>query len=334
MPTLRDVAKEAGVSVTTASAVLRGSDGVKDSTRQKVLKAAQVVGYSANLSARFLKQGKSGIIAVVVPQIDNPYFSDMAAAVSRQAALRGVQTIIQQNGESASSERSALQWANSPLCDGLIVNLHGVSESELRSLIGNHPAVLFEDYEAHPSYDNVALPLQAAMRTAFTYLKQRGYRHAAIVGGNRLESGMASAEGRNAGIGLAIDAMKEMGLGDETDYIPCEWTEAGGIKAAADLTQIDLGYDVLFCMNDLIAFGLMRGLRDMGIRVPQDKAVFGFDGVTPIRYVTPSLSTIAIDFEGMAKSAVSMLLDRIDGKVTEPPRRETVGFQLVRGESA
>ncbi|MBT1181033.1 LacI family DNA-binding transcriptional regulator [Bifidobacterium sp. CP2] len=332
--TLKDVAREAGVSVTTASAALRGGDGVKPATREKVLKAAAVVKYSANASARFLKQGKSDVIAFVVPDLENPYFADLAWAISKEAARHGLQTIVQQTNASVAVERDFLKRVNSPMCDGLILNLHNVPESELRSLIGNHPAVLFEDYSPHPLYDNVALPLEPAFKAAFTYLKQRGYEHAAIVGGQRLSAGQFSAEGRNTGIELAKKAMTGVGLGVETDIVPCEWTVDGGLKAAAMIAQNDLGYDVLFCMNDLLAFGLMRGFASMGIQVPRDKAVFGFDGVSPASYTSPLLSTIAVDFDGMAKSAVTMLVDRMGGDVSSPVRRETVGFHLVRGESA
>lgn len=334
MSTLRDVAKEAGVSVTTASAALRGDPVVKDSTRERVLKAAKAVNYATNMSARFLKQGRSNIIACVVPDIANPYFAQLAGAVSRQAARHGLQTIIQQTNASMSEERTLLERVNSPMCDGLILNLHGVPEDELRSLIGNHPAVLFEDYSPNPLYDNVALPLDAAFRTAFSYLKSRGYEHAAVVGGNRFEKGVSSAEGRNAGIDMAVRAMIDAGLGEETDVIPCDWTVDGGLKASAIIAQADLGYDALFCLNDLLALGLLRGFAGMGVRVPQDKAVFGFDGVAPASYSTPQLSTIAVDFDDMARMAVSMLVERINGETCEPPRRETTGFRLVCGESA
>ena len=332
--TLKDVAREAGVSVTTASAALRGDAAVKATTREKVVRAAQVVHYSVNASARFLKQGRSDIIAFVVPDLENPYFADLAWAISKEAARHGRQAIVQQTNASLAVERDFLKRVNSPMCDGLILNLHNVPEQELHSLIGNHPAVLFEDYSAHPLYDNVALPLEPAFKAAFTYLRDRGYVHTAIVGGQRVAAGQFSAEGRNAGIDLASKAMADAGLGSQTDIVPCEWTVEGGLRAAAAIMQNDLGYDALFCMNDMIAFGLMRGLRSMGVDVPRDKAVFGFDGVSPAAYSSPLLSTIAVDFDGMARSAVSMLVSRIDGDSDTPVRRETVGFRLVRGESA
>lgn len=335
MATLRDVAKEAGVSVATASVVLRGEPGFKEETRNRILAAAEKVHYTANVSARFLKQGSSGMVAFVVPELSNPYFTDLSWAISREAHRQGYQTLVQQTNALASSERDVLKRASTPMCDGLIVNLHNVEESELRSLIGEHPAVLFEDYAEHPRYDTVALPLEAAFRTAFQYLKQRGYEHVGIVGGRVFDNDEFSATGRNVGSYLAVQALVESGLGQNSDTIPCEWTADGGSKAAVDIVQADLGYDAFFCMNDLIAFGLIRGFHDMGIRVPQDKAVFGFDGVSPAAYSLPLLSTIALDFDGMARSAVSMLVGRIKGEAENvPPRREVAGFRLVRGESA
>ena len=334
MATLRDVAKEAGVSVATASVVLRGEPGFKPATREKILQAAEKVHYTANMSARFLKQGTSGIIAFVVPDLANPYYSDLSWAISQQAAKRGYQTVVVQTNASPEAERDSLKRISTPMCDGLIINLHNVPEDELQSLIGGHPAVLFEDYAEHPQYDNVALPLEASFKAAFTYLKQRGYEHTAIVGGRKFGAEEFSQAGRNMGSQLAMQAMIDAGLGSENDTIPCEWTAEGGAKAATTIVQADLGYDAFFCMNDLIAFGLISGLQDMGIRVPDDKAVFGFDGISPASYCSPKLSTIAVDFDGMADMAVSMLVERIKGGETTLPRREIAGFSLMRGASA
>lgn len=334
MATLRDVAKEAGVSVATASVVLRGEPGFKPATRERILEAARKVHYTANISARFLKQGTSGVIAFVVPELSNPYFSDLAWAISREGAKRGYQTVVMQTNASPEAERDSLRRISTPMCDGLIINLHNISEGDLQSLIGGHPAVLFEDYAEHPQYDNVALPLEASFRTAFAYLKSQGYEHAAIAGGRRFAAGEFGQEGRNAGSHLAVRAMIDSGLGSASDTIPCDWTVEGGAKAAATLVQADLGYDAVFCMNDLIAFGMIKGLSDMGIRVPDDKAVFGFDGVSPASYCMPRLSTIAVDFEGMARTAVSMLVERIKADGDAPARRELAGFSLVRGASA
>lgn len=334
MATLRDVAKEAGVSIATASVVLRGEPGFKPATRERILKVAEKLHYSANISARFLKQGSSGVIAFVVPELANPYFADLAYAISQEASKRGYQTVVVQTNASPEAERDSLKRISTPMCDGLIINLHNIPEGELQSLIDGHPAVLFEDYAEHPQYDNIALPLEASFKAAFAYLKSRGYEHTAIAGGRRFGAEEFGHEGRNVGFRLAMQAMTEAGLGSESDTIPCEWTVEGGSRAAATLVQADLGYDAVFCMNDLIAFGLMRGLRDMGIRVPQDKAVFGFDGVSPASYSSPLLSTIAVDFDGMAHNAVSMLVERIKGECDMAPRKEVASFSLMRGESA
>ena len=335
MATLRDVAEAAGVSVATASVVLRGEPGFRAETRERILEAAQKVHYTANISARYLKQGSSGVLAFVVPELSNPYFCDLAWAISQEAGRQGYQTIVQATNAMAATERDVLKRVSTPMCDGLIVNLHNVSEDELQSLIGDHPAVLFEDYSETPRYDNVMLPLAAAFRTAFQYLKQRGYEHVAVVGGRSFDIEEFGSMGRNTGSYLAMQAMVEAGLGKTSDTVPCEWTVDGGAKAAATIMQADLGYDAFFCMNDLIAFGLIRGLKDMGVRVPEDKAVFGFDGVSPASYSSPLLSTIALDFDGMAKTAVSMLVERIKNDCSQlPPRREAAGFRLVRGESA
>ena len=279
------------------------------------------------------------MIALVIPDLSSPYYCDLAWAVSQEAWKHGYQLVVQQTGPLASGEHDALKSLRTPMCDGLIINLHNVHEDELSSLIGGHPAVLFEDYVDQPSYDNVSLPLEAAFRTAFEYLRQQGHTHVAIVGGKRFDAEEFGSIGRNVGTDLAMQAMIAAGLGDEADTVPCKWDVDGGMAAAATIVQADLGYDAFFCMNDLIAMGLTRGLQSMGMRVPKDKAVMGFDGVSPAFYTSPLLTTIALDFDGMAKSAVSMLVERIkagqNGKDRNlAPRRQTAAFRLVRGETA
>ncbi|MCI1978448.1 MAG: LacI family transcriptional regulator [Bifidobacteriaceae bacterium] len=334
MTTLRDVARLASVSVTTASAALRNDPVVKSATKQKVIDAAESLNYVTNQSARYLKKGKSGIIALVIPDVGNPYFSLLSREISQSAQRHGLQTIIQQTNFSEDIERNFLKRVNSPLCDGLILNIYNVGEVELRQIIGNHPAVLFEDYSKKPLYDNVALPLRASMRAAFLYLKEQGYRHVAIVGGNRYNSHKIESAGRNAGIGYALEAMKEANLGNENDLIPCEWDIQGAFKAAAVIGTGDDQHDAFFCMNDVLGIGLMRSLHDLGIEVPRDKAVFGFDGIEMGSFSIPTLSTVALDFAGMAEAAVSMLINRIDGISQGPVRQDIAGFRIHQGESA
>ncbi|MCH9277055.1 LacI family transcriptional regulator [Bifidobacterium amazonense] len=364
MPTLKDVAAKAGVSLSTAGAAMRGEDIVKPATKELVLAAAKEIGYSPNLSARFLKKGRTGAIAVMVPHILHPYYTNLVYAVSQEAGRHGLRTIIQQTGYTSDSETDVLeQMVGSTLCDGLILNASNVDDTHLRTLLGNHPAVLLNYLTDNPLFDNVQSSTSRGVDLAFGYLQGRGYRHAAVIGGRRIRPDDPDISRQNVGIRAAMSALVDSGMGGPDDFVDCNWSVEGGKAVAEELcrpigdtrddgvrndddsphtdetttpvTRLVDRYDVFYCMNDLVAYGLIRGLHEHGIRVPEDKAVFGHDGIIADQFTIPTLSTVAVDYEAMARKAVGLLLDQINhpGK-TRKPRTEIIGCKLVVGESA
>ncbi|NEG88793.1 LacI family DNA-binding transcriptional regulator [Bifidobacterium aerophilum] len=347
MATLKDVAALAGVSMSTAGAAMRGEDIVKAATKEKVLAAARELGYSANLSARFLKKGSTGAIAVMVPDILHPYYTNLVSAVCDAAGKHGLRTVIQQTGYSSTTESDVLKQINATLCDGLILNVNNVDDRHLRGMLGNHPTVLLNYPAAEPLFDTVRGAAASGASTAFGYLCGRGYRHACVVGGRAFDRNDPDTSGRNDGIRYVMEAMQSNGLGGDGDFTECNWSVAGGIEAAHALcaagddgTRAVDRYDVFYCMNDLVAYGLIRGLHDEGVRVPDDVAVFGHDGifgsgVMSPPFTVPTLTTVGIDYEDTATKAVNMLIDQIKhpGRA-RTPRIETARSRLIIGESA
>ncbi|MBT1161888.1 MULTISPECIES: LacI family DNA-binding transcriptional regulator [Bifidobacterium] len=346
MATLKDVAALAGVSMSTAGAAMRGEDIVKPATKEKVLAAARELGYSANLSARFLKKGSTGAIAVMVPDILHPYYTNLVSAVCSAASKHGLRTVIQQTGYNSTTETSVLKQINATLCDGLILNVNNVDDQHLRGMLGNHPTVLLNYPADVPLFDTVRGPAGSSASTAFGYLCGRGYRHACVVGGRPARAENSDTSGRDDGIRAVMDALIGNGLGETGDFVECNWSVAGGIEAAHALCAAgDDGarpvdrYDVFYCMNDLIAYGLIRGLHEEGVRVPDDKAVFGHDGIFNSGvlepFTVPTLTTVGVDYADMATKAVDLLIDQIKhpGK-QRAPRIETARGRLIVGESA
>lgn len=380
MVTLKDVANRAGVSLSTAGAALRGESIVKTTTKELILQAARELGYSTNLPARYLKKGRTGAIAVMIPHILQPYYARLAYAIDAEASRHGLRTIIQQTGYTSMSEESALHRINSMPCDGLILNMSNVDADHLHTMIGNHPTVLLNYHADPPLFDNVASPIASSATTAFGYLRGRGYRRVAIIGGQRIDRFEPDLQAQKTHTHYVMQALESTGLGSPGDFVYCSWSVDGGLDAARVLctpaaesadrhgtegagdTGIPTGgpqpvgdtgrtveagttpplgerlvdrYDAFYCMNDLIAYGLIRGLRDAGIRVPDDKAVFGNDGIQNPDYMAPRLSTVAVDYDDMARKAVAMLIERInDPSLERAPRREVAECHLVIGESA
>lgn len=346
MATLKDVAAKAGVSMSTAGAAMRGEDIVKPATKERVYAAARELGYSANLSARFLKKGSTGTIAVMVPDIMHPYYTNLVSAVCRAASKHGLHTVIQQTGYDSTSETGVLKQINATICDGLILNVNNIDDKHLRTLLGNHPTVLLNYFAQTPLFDTVRNPQESSINTAFGYLCGRGYRHVCVVGGRNNDSSATDTSGRMSGIDRAMNALRTNGLGDRHDFVECNWDVAGGLDAARQLCEsseegarkVDR-YDAFYCMNDLIAYGLIRGLHDAGVRVPEDKAVFGHDGMLTeepyVPFTIPTLTTVATDYDDMATKAVELLIDQIKhpGK-QRAPKVEAAGCHLIVGESA
>ncbi|OZG62956.1 LacI family transcriptional regulator [Bifidobacterium hapali] len=346
MATLKDVAAKAGVSMSTAGAAMRGEDIVKPATKEKVYAAARELGYSANLSARFLKKGSTGTIAVMVPDIMHPYYTNLVSAVCCAASKHELRTVIQQTGYDSTSETGVLKQINATICDGLILNVNNIDDKHLRTILGNHPTVLLNYFAQPPLFDTVHSPLESSVNTAFGYLCGRGYQHVCVVGGRADVPHDPDTSGRESGIDCAMNALRTNGLGNRQDFVECNWSVAGGLEAARQLcessddgTRMINRYDACYCMNDLVAYGLIRGLHDAGVHVPDDIAVFGHDGMFAkdpfVPFTIPTLTTVTTDYDDMATKAVTLLIDQIKHPNRQrAPRVETADCHLIVGESA
>lgn len=337
MVTMSDVAKAAGVSRATASYALRGDSRITPATTEKVIKAAENLRYTANLSARSLRSGRNGVIAVAIFELDRPYPSQIAAAVSREAAKHDMQTIVQQTSNSKADEISMLRSVTSQLCDGIVFSPSKVSDKEIRALTGSKPIVLLDDISSNSVFDSVDTPNQDGADAAITHLLSMGHRNVLIIGASPQDLGSSSATlgvcGKRvlgcqrafnrAGIVLTPDMLVSL----ET------WDLDSARAAGQAVARSGRPIDAAFCMTDTIAIGFVRGLADEGISVPDDIAVVGFDGINEGIYTIPSLTTVKVDLDDLARKAFSLLLARIDGTAAKGPQRVTADFSLIERES-
>ena len=343
-PTLRDVAAEAGVSPMTASNALRGKPGVKESTRAKVIAAAKKLNYRINLTASMLKSGRSNIIHVIVNEFDSPFYSKLTQALSNEIVSRGLIPFIEQTQYSPDAAEHALSSNpfSGQLFDGEILHATGLGTNvPLSKLNGGRPFVLLDACEETPTVDAVNFPNEEAERAAMQHLIDRGCRNIAIVG-HKFAPRADLAHAQNAfalRLRGACGALSDAGLPYDESMVFEAGDVANGIIAGHAIAERILAarsghggteFDGACCANDFAAFGVIRGLADRGLRVPQDVKVIGFDGVTSGSYTTPALSTIQVDFMQLAKFSVDMLSERIDHGTDEalPPRRAIIGYQL------
>jgi DNA-binding LacI/PurR family transcriptional regulator len=328
---LKDVAKRAGVSPKTVSNVVNGYTHVTEATRTRVLEAIEALDYRPNISARNLRKGRTGVIALALPELDAPYFAELARSVIRAAEEHSRIVLIDQTDGLASRERQLTEGPPAHLVDGLIFSPLALGRAELANRRGKMPMVLLGERVDHGPADHVAIDNVAAATAATRHLISLGRRRVAAIGDQRHPASRTAAlrlagyQQALAGAGLPAD--------DRLVMSTASYHRADGAGAMARLLDLDDPPDAVFCFNDLLALGALRALHDRGCRVPEDVAVVGVDDIEDGRFATPTLTTIAPDKDQIARSAVSLLLSRIEGDPTRPPREIEADFVLVPRES-
>ncbi|GIF24396.1 DNA-binding LacI/PurR family transcriptional regulator [Actinoplanes tereljensis] len=329
---LKDVASRAGVSIKTVSNVVNGYVHVAPETRAKVQAAIDALGYVPNPTARRLRGGGTGVIALAVPELRSPYFAELAGLIVRAAEPRGWTVLIEQTDGRAERERDLVSGLRRHSIDGLILSPAGLDATEV--LTGGLPTVLLGERMWDGPADHVAVDGAAAAADATRHLLRLGrWRIAAIGAPDRPTAvtrtqRLAGFRAAMAGSGLAVDPRL---------VVPVSGMHrADGAAAMARLLdQVEQPPDAIFCFTDPLALGAIRTCADRGLDVPGDVAVIGFDGIEEGRYSTPSLSTIAPNTGRIAQFAVDLLAERLGGGVSAavPPRAICVEHRLLARES-
>lgn len=346
MVTMSEVAKLAGVSRATASYALSGDDRIAPDTAQKVFEAARALKYTANLSARSLRSGRNGVIGVAIFELDHPYPSEMAAAVSHEASLHGIEAIVQETSNRKENEVAILRKVTSQLCDGTIFSPGKVSDAEIQTLSGGKPIVLLDMQSSRTMFDSVDTACVEGAKAAMNHLFDVGCTQPLIVGCSPRSlddlrslddpQSLHTVGGRR--LGGCLEACAQHGFTLTADRLhDTAWNSGDARRLAHRIADEHIPFDGAFCMTDTIAIGFIRGLADRGIRVPDDVVIAGFDGIAESEFLIPSLTTVGVDFHDLAHKAVGLLLERIDeyanGTEPKPPRRLTADYKLVVRES-
>ncbi|MDQ7909447.1 LacI family DNA-binding transcriptional regulator [Phytohabitans sp. ZYX-F-186] len=318
--TLRDVAELAGVSSRTVSNVVNGYANVTERTRLRVQQAVDQLGYRPNVLARNLARGRSGQIAVVVPYLDTPYFSELLQGIIRAARVQGYNVLIDQTDGDREHERMLINHGSSRLLfDGVIFSPLGLSQEALADRDPALPLVILGERVSDGTFDHVGIDDIAASRQATEHLLDLGRTRLAAIGDQPYETGEA-AQLRTRGF---REAHERRGLPVREDLVigTPRFNRVDGAGAMAHLLDRDDPPDAVFCYSDLVALGAIHTLVGRGLRVPEDVAVIGYDDIEDGRYSNPPVTTISPDKEMIATTAVERLLLRI-GSPTPPPGLE------------
>ncbi len=293
--TLRDVARAAGVSAATASRALSAPDLVAPERRERVRRAARELGYRPNRAARELITGRSGHLCLVVPDLENPFFSAVAKAVQARARAAGHAVVVADAEEDPHLEAELVAQLGGQ-ADGVLLCSPRMSAEDLAEVATDGPPVLLVNREG-AGLPSVAVDNRDGVRQAVRHLHALGHRRIAYAGG---PAGSWSDARRRDGLAALELDVEVLDLGSHAPVF------AGGV-GAADLV-VASGATAVLTHNDLMALGVMDRLRARGVRVPDDVSVVGFDDAPVATIVTPALTTVSMPLARLGRTAVDLLL--------------------------
>jgi LacI family transcriptional regulator len=327
--TIRDVAQASGVSYATVSRVLSGYEFVKETTRNRVMEAVDSLGYVANLPARSLAGGRSRIIGLLVPNLDNGYVGTITQGIDRELARANYDLMLYTTHRHPSKESFYVSTIANGLTDGLLLVAPLVPATYLEALREqNFPYVLIDQADASENSSGVESTNWQGAYEATRYLCQLGHTRIAFIKG---APAVRSAADRLHGYKSAL-----------TDYdlpfqeelvIKGDFQQSTAYNSTKMLLQSDNPPPTaIFASNDLSAIGAMDAAREQGFRIPDDISVIGFDDIPQASFVYPKLTTVRQPLEQMGQIAVKMLLDQIEDR-NHPPQRVALATQLVIRDS-
>jgi LacI family transcriptional regulator len=320
--TARDVARVAGVSVSTVSRALAKPDEVAPHTRAKVLETARGMGYQPNLAARGLVTGRTGTIGLIVPDLENPFFASVTKGVQSKARASGYAVIIADSDEDPSQEEE-LARSLSKQVDGLVMCSPRAPQSVIAELALECPLVLIN--RKCGDVPTVTIDNLEGVRQAMVHLHALGHRTIAWVGGPSTSwSNTERLAALHAFVALQADT-ELVDLGSFQPYV------SGGV-AAADLV-IASGASAVLAYNDLVAFGLLKRFRHRGVRVPEDISVVGVDNTPMSALTAPALTSVGIPLVNCGRAGVDMLLSLVREPSAPPTHHHDLSFQLFVRDS-
>lgn len=306
MPSIKDVARLAGVSIATVSRVVNHLDVVSDNTRKKIELAVKKLGYNPNLAARSLKRQSAKLLGLLVPDIENPYYATLAKHIEAEASASGYSVILCNTEGTVTSEQHYLKLLTGRLVDGIFLCRGHIRESSVPGAGSRQiPVVVLEkdredDFRASVMVDNYKVGVLMA-----DHLLGLGHRQLACISEDikslpfdrRIHGFMDRAAAGNAPVPEARRKVAGPRISEGRDTM----------RALLDLPAAKRPTAV-YCSNDVLAFGAMQAVMERGLSIPGDVSVGGTDDITQSAYMFPALTTVAQPFGEIAKHAMRLLL--------------------------
>ena len=312
--TISDVAREAGVSTMTVSRVLNGRGEISEETRERVQNVIDRLNYRPSSLARSFKTQSAQTIGLIIPDITNPFFPDVVRAVEDFAFAEDFGVVLCNTVRDAERERKALQLLEDLRVGGVVLCSSGLSDEVLIPLLKQHPAVIVFDRAIDKTIaGSVFVDDVYGAVAATNHLLATGRRRLAFLAGPAY---YPSSGRRRYGVEVALE-MHGVKPAPEREIV-CEPDEAAGFDTTNSLLTQYPDIDGIICYNDLIALGALEACKALGVKVPEQVALIGFDDIRLASIATPSLSTVRVDKFALGRAMVVTLLERMrNGGETE-----------------
>ncbi|AZU59957.1 LacI family DNA-binding transcriptional regulator [Neobacillus mesonae] len=324
MVSIKDVASHAGVSVATVSRVLNAKGYVSEDTRKKVEQAIDELNYKPNEVARSLFKKQSKTIGLIVPDITNPYFPELARAVEDTAAKLGYTVILCNSDGKIQKEQHYMDVLMQKYVDGIILSSDTLSDEQIKAL---HIPVVSIDREISKDIPTIVVENKKGAKLATQFLQQKGRKRIAHIRGPvHIVNANERCEGYQEVVG------NEQWF-NESYIVNGHFEMDAAIEATIELLQRHPEIDGIFAANDTMAIGAIKAVHKLGKRTPEDIAIIGFDGISLSKATIPELTTIEQPIYTMGEKAAAMLIEFIE----EKPIAETfyrLDVQLVERESS
>jgi LacI family transcriptional regulator len=329
MSTIKDVARAAGVSIATVSRVLNHRDRVDDETRKHVFRVVEEMQYTPNNIAVSMVRKRSKILAAIIPDLINPFYSSVIHGVETAAKENGYYTFIFSTDENPKAEHESITRDIKAMVDGVILISSNTSKNIYRQF--DKPLILLDRYIDGSGLDGVVVDNFAGARTATEYLLENNHRRIAIINGSLdMNVGVERLRGFER-------ALADGGLPLPPEYRLCGgWYEEDGRRLTLELMALPEPPTAIFAANNLLCIGVIAALQELGLKIGRDISLVAFDDNPLARFHEPRVSVVERPTEEMGRVAVRMLLEKIrrgTGDRGQPAQIMTMGTTLIRTAS-
>ncbi|HET6680233.1 MAG TPA: LacI family DNA-binding transcriptional regulator [Gemmatimonadaceae bacterium] len=328
MTTIKDVAREAGVSVATVSRVFNGSGPVSDVTRKRIEAVAATLRYVPHGGARSLITNRTSTVGVLLPHLYGEFFSEVIRGMDQAAQRHGYHLLLSSSHDDRAEIESAMRAMRGRVDGLLVMSPHVDSSALVANVPPRLPVMLLNSGSAVRDVDTLSIDNEAGARLVVRHLIELGHRRIAIIRG--ADDNFDAAE-RVRGYRRAL---QQAGIPAEPSLeIGGDFTEASGHQAAMTLFAGDFTPTAIFASNDSMAFGAMSALRELGRSVPRDVAVAGFDDIPLARFMNPPLTTVHVAIAELGARGVETLVRAIARGERHVPGHNRLETTLVVRQS-